>query len=129
MTNIRYKNKLVGILLRSFPKGSIPHTDGKEALQLVTLKHPKGKYLVAHRHKPKKRIIKTLQECLIVTKGKIGIDLYGSDGKNFKKFKTITLKKGDVFILLNGGYGIHVLEDAEMVELKNGPFVEDKILL
>jgi len=126
ITKIQYKNKLVGVLLKTIPVGSIPHTDSKESLQLVSLKHPKGKYLVAHAHKPIKRTTNNLQECLIVKKGKIKVDLYSSDKK---KFKNITLKTGDVFILLNGGYGIHFLESSELIELKNGPFMEDKVLL
>ncbi len=126
MSDILYKNKLVAIFLGRFPEGSIPHTKGKESLQLVTLKHSKGKYLVAHAHKPTHRQTEKMQECLIVKKGKIKVDLYGPDKKMFKK---ITMKTGDVLILLNAGLGIHILEDAEMIELKNGPFVEDKVLL
>ena len=126
MSEIRYKKKLVAILLGRFPKGSIPQTDGKEPLQLVSLKHPKGKYLLAHTHKPIKRQTAKMQECLIVKKGKIKVDLYGPDKKMFKK---IVMKTGDLLFLANGGYGIHILEDAELVELKNGPFIEDKVLL
>ena len=123
---INYKNKLVAIVLGRFPKGSIPQTTGKEPLQLVTLKHAKGKYLLAHTHKPTFRKTAKMQECIIVKKGKVKVDLYGPDKKMFKK---VTLKTGDLLILLNGGYGIHVLEDVDMVELKNGPFVEDKVLI
>lgn len=126
MAEIKYKNKLVAIVMGRFPSGSIPQTNGEEPLQLVTLKHPKGKYLLAHAHRPIKRQTEKLQECLIVRKGKIRVDLYGPDKKMFKK---ITLKMGDLLILLNGGYGIHILEDAELIELKNGPFKEDKVLL
>ena len=126
MAEIKYKNKLVAILLGRFTDGSIPQTDSKEPLQLVTLKHPKGKYLLAHTHKPTERKTSKMQECLIVKKGKIKIDLYGPDKKMFKK---IILKAGDLLFLVNGGYGIHVLENAEMIELKNGPFIEDKVLL
>ena len=123
---IKYKNKLVAIFLGKFPQGSIPQTDGKEPLQLVTLKHPKGKYLLAHTHKPTPRKTAKMQECIMVRKGEIKVDLYGPDKKMFKK---INMKVGDLLILLNGGYGIHILEDAEMIELKNGPFVEDKVLI
>lgn len=126
MAEIRYKNKLVAIFLNRLPVGSIPQTDGKEPLQLVTLKHPKGKYLVAHTHKPVVRKTAKMQECLVVKKGKVKIDLYGPDKKMFKK---IIMKTGDLLIILSGGLGIHVLEDAEMIELKNGPFVEDKVLI
>src|SRR3989338_925148 len=114
---IKYKNKLVAIVLGSFPKGSIPQTGGQEPLQLVTLKHPKGKYLLAHTHQPTPRKTAKMQECLVVRKGKIKVDLYGPDKKMFKK---VILKTGDLLILLNGGYGIHILEDAELIELKNG---------
>jgi len=126
MDKILYKNKLIGIRLRILPKGSIPLTDGKEPLQVVSLKHLKGSYLKAHMHTPRKRITKCLQECLIVKKGKIKLDLYGPDKKNFK---FIYLSAGDMFLLMQGGVGIHVVKDAEMLEVKNGPFKEDKILI
>lgn len=127
MRNIFYKKRLVGILVRTIKKGSLPVTDGVHALQMVTLKHPRDKYLMAHTHAPKKRVTTHLQECLVVRSGKIRIDLYAVPERI--KFTTVTLKAGDCFILLDGGYGIRVLEDAEMLEFKNGPFIEDKVLL
>ena len=126
MTEIKYKNKVVGLIVRSIKSGSIPITAGHEPLQVVTLKHPKGKYLLAHAHKPVERKTSRMQECLMVKKGSVRVDLYSSDKKMFKK---IILKTGDFFILQNGGIGIHVIEDAEIVEFKNGPFIEDKVLL
>ncbi|KKQ96658.1 MAG: hypothetical protein UV74_C0010G0004 [Candidatus Woesebacteria bacterium GW2011_GWB1_43_14] len=126
MEKIFYKKTLIGIRIKKIPKGSVPLTDGKEPLQLVSLKHPKGSYLKAHIHEPKKRVTRSLQECLIVKKGKIRLDLYGRDKK---KFKRLFLKAGESFILMNGGIGIHLLEDSECLEVKNGPFVEDKVLI
>lgn len=123
---ILYKNELMGIKIRNMSFGSNPITDGKEPLQLVTLKHPKGVYLKAHTHAPKKRITESLQECLIVKKGKIRLDLYGHD-KQFHK--RLYLKPGELFILTKGGYGIQLMEDSELIEVKNGPFKEDKILI
>jgi len=123
---IKYKNKVVGMIFRAIKNGSIPLTNGKEPLQVVTLKHPSGKYLLAHTHKPTVRKTESMQECLIVRKGKIKIDLYGPDKKMFKK---IILKTGDFFLLMVGGYGIHMLENSELIEFKNGPFIEDKILI
>ena len=126
MDKIFYKGKLVGIRIAKISKGSSPQTEEKEALQLVTLKHPKGVYLKAHKHRPRKRVTQRLQESLVVRKGKVKLDLYGPDNK---LFKYIYLKEGQAFILLKGGIGIHVLSDAEIFELKNGPFKEDKILI
>ena len=126
MEKIFYKNKLIGLKITKLPKGSVPATDEAQPLQLVTLKHPKGTFLRAHIHTPKKRTTERLQECLIVRKGKVRLDLYGPD-KRF--FKYIYLKEGQSFISLAGGLAIHVLKDAEIFEVKNGPFKEDKILI
>lgn len=126
MTEIRYKNKIIGLLIRAIPNGSIPQTKAKEPLQLVTLKHSKGKQLAAHMHKPVKLQTKRVQECVFIRKGRIKMDLYGPNKKRFKK---ITLKVGDVFILQSGGHGFHFLEDSEFIELKNGPKVESKVLI
>jgi len=126
MDKIFYKNKFIGFRLRFLAKGSNPLTDGIEPLQVVTLKHPKGAYLKAHMHNPLERTTLSLQECLIITKGKVKLDLYGPDKK---LFKFIYLLSGEMFLLMNGGIGIHVIQDAEMIEVKNGPFKEDKILI
>lgn len=127
MEKFVYKNILIGIRIKRLQKGSVPITDPKESVQLVGLKHPKGAYLKAHMHKLRRRVTARLQEGLFVRKGKIKIDLYAPE--TWKKFKSITLKAGEMFLLLNGGYGIHIVEDAELFEFKNGPFLEDKILI
>ncbi|MDP2909589.1 MAG: hypothetical protein Q8N69_00760 [bacterium] len=123
MEKIFYKNVLIGMRLSVMPKGSVPHTDGKQSLELLTQKYPSGFYLKAHVHLPRKRITGCLQECFIVRKGKVRMDLYGPDKKFFKH---IYLKAGELFIALSGGHGFHVMEDMEMIELKNGPFEDDK---
>ena len=127
MEEIYYKNTLVGIRVRSLKKGSIPITPEREPLQLLGLRYPKGHSWVPHRHAPKRRVTDHLQECLVVRKGKVKVDVYALGDV---KVKSITLKAGELFILLNGGYGIHALENVELFELKNGPFMgEDKILI
>lgn len=130
MFNIKkifYKKILIGIHVRELTQGSVPITDPEEFVQVVGLKHPKGAYLKAHIHKPKKRVTLRLQEGLLVRKGKINIDLYPTGEK--KPWKRVMVKEGEMFLLLNGGIGIHIIEDAEMFEFKNGPFAEDKVLI
>ncbi len=126
MEKILYKNTVIAIRVKTFKTGSIPLTDPREPLQLVTLKHPKGTSLKAHIHTPKKRTTYKLQECILVRKGKVKIDLYTID-KKFLKY--VYLTAGEILMLVNGGYGIHVLKDSEMIEIKNGPFLEDKLLI
>lgn len=117
----------MGIKISQLPLGSTPATDPRLPLQLVTLKHPKGNLLKAHLHK-KRRLVSNISEtCFVVKSGKIRLDLYSPD-KIF--FKYIVLKEGQIFITANGsGHSIKMLEDAEVLEIKNGPFEEDKILI
>lgn len=121
-----YKNTLIGIRISVFPKGSTPHTDQQEPIGLLTLNHPKGTYLKAHIHIPVRRIAPKVQECFIVRKGKVRVDLYGPD-KKFVKY--IFLREGQAFLSMNGGHGFHVLEDCEIWEVKNGPLKKDKVFI
>lgn len=126
MEKIIYNNTLIAIRFKEFKDGAIPLTDPLEPLQLLVHKRPKGKHTPAHTHLPKKRVTEKLQECLVVIKGKIRIDLYGPDKKNFKY---IFLSAGEVIILMNGGHSVHLVKESEIIEIKNGPFVEDKVLI
>jgi hypothetical protein len=126
MERIEYNGTLIGLLVTSFEEGSRPITDGSEPLQVVTLKHPSGAYLKAHTHIPKHRETETLQECLIVKKGCVELNLYGPDAVFYRK---LTLNGGDMYISMRGGFAVHILEDAEVIEVKNGPFIEDKQLI
>jgi len=118
MQKIRYKNQTIGILIRAIGRGSLPQTDIGEPLQLITIKHPKGKHLVAHTNPPVKLVITRVQEGLVMRKGRVKMNLYGTDDKFFK---SIILKPGDAFILQKGGHSFDFLEDSEFIEVKNGP--------
>lgn len=126
MEKIIYNNILIAIRFKKFKQGAIPLTSPHEPLQLLVHKRPAGKYTPAHLHEPKKRVTEKLQECLVVMKGKIKIDLYDPDKKFFKY---LYLSVGEVIILMNGGHAVHLLQDSEIIEIKNGPFVEDKVLI
>lgn len=126
MQKIYYKKELLAIKIDLLPKGSTPLTDPTFPLQIVALAHPKGKILAAHMHEPKKRTTPYLQECLVVKKGKIKVELYTREKKKFKK---VFLKEGQALLMINCGVGITVMQDCEVMEFKNGPFVEDKVLI
>ena len=126
MPPIVHNHQLLGIKVDKITPGSKPITDPKEFIQMVTLKHPRGTSLPAHYHKPRIRRTTKLQECLIVKKGKVKLSLYSPEKKLVKK---IILKTGQAFIALNGGLGLTVIDDAEIIEIKNGPFKTDKVLI
>lgn len=126
VTKYYFKKKLIGLKISSIKQGSTPITSPDQPFQIVTLKHKKGSYLKAHMHIPKERKTKRLQECIFVKRGKVKIDLY-TTGKKY--IRPLFLKENQTFLLVEGGYGIHILEDCEIFEFKNGPFVEDKVLI
>jgi hypothetical protein len=126
MIRIYYRGKLIGVKVGEIKKGSIPITEVRDYIQMVTLKHAKGTSLKAHMHSPRSRQTKRLQECMIVKKGKVRLDLYAS---NKKLFKHVFLTTGQAFILFEGGIGVKFITNAEIFEVKNGPFKEDKVLI
>lgn len=126
MRLIKKKNKvIVQIFDGKFEEGTKPLTEENLALQVLGLKHSKGKVLAAHAHKPVSRTTERLMEMLLVISGKIKLDIYYQ--KEF--IESVVLSAGQGALVLDGGIGIKILEDAEMLEFKNGPFIEDKILL
>mgnify|MGYP001571634378 CR=1 FL=1 len=89
----------------------------------MTLKRAKGDVAKAHRHIPKKRVTRVLQECLIVIKGTIRYDLFDTKKKCFKR---VLVRAGEAMLILGVAHSVHFLEDSLVYELKNGPFIDDK---
>ena len=95
-------------------------TEPEHNQQVAYMGHKKGTKIAAHFHNPVERIIYDTQEVLVVKRGKLRCDLYDNDQRNLQ---SITLDEGDVIVLLNGGHGFLALEDIELIEIKQGPFV------
>ena len=94
--------------------------------QMGFIAHKKGTLIDPHIHKIITREISLTQEVLIIKKGKIRVDFYDSQQKYFD---SRTLVPGDVILLAGQGHGYEVLEDIEMIEIKQGPYLgkDDKI--
>ena len=86
------------------------------------MKHPKGKIIQAHRHKQVKREVLYTQEVLVIKSGKLKVNFYDD---NEKYLESCVLGKGDIILLASGGHGFEILEDLEMVEVKQGPYSPD----
>ncbi|MBI2045831.1 MAG: hypothetical protein HYT28_00165 [Parcubacteria group bacterium] len=126
MKVFRNKKEIIGIHIQKFNQDVTPITRDSEALQVLTLKHKKGVSIKPHTHIPKKRTTASLQECLVVRKGKVKIDLYTP---NKKWLASVPIKAGEAFLFVSGGHAITMLEDSEIFEIKNGPFMNDKVNL
>lgn len=90
--------------------------------QLAYMNHPKGKIIEPHYHNPVQRNVTFTQEVLIIKKGKLRVDFYD---KNLDFTESRLLESGDIILLSSGGHGFEVIEDLEMIEVKQGPYQGD----
>jgi hypothetical protein len=88
--------------------------------QLAYMEHPKGKIIDPHIHNLTERTVFYTNEVLIIKKGLLRVDFY-DDGKNY--LRSTIMASGDVLLLIRGGHGFEVLEDLQMYEVKQGPYV------
>lgn len=90
--------------------------------QLAYMNHPAGKKIDAHIHNEVHRSIRYTQEVLVIKKGKLRVDFYDTEKRYLE---SRILEAGDIILLVSGGHGFEVLEDIEMVEIKQGPYAGD----
>ena len=97
-----------------------PETFGQ---QVAYMNRPKGEIIQSHIHEPISRTFTGTQEVLYIRKGRIRVDFYESD----RKYVSSTiLEAGDLVLLNTGGHGFEVLEEIDMIEIKQGPFAEGR---
>ena len=123
---IRIENKgiLYAIIIdASYSKPGVNFiTPNESSLQIGFLSQPKGKTIKAHYHKRTTRTLYYTNEVIILKQGKLRVDFYDNKKEYLESY---ILKAGDVMLLESGGHGFVALEDIEMVEVKQGPYVED----
>jgi mannose-6-phosphate isomerase-like protein (cupin superfamily) len=90
---------------------------------LASMSYAPGKVIAAHTHNPVRREVLFTQEALFIRKGKLRVDFYSRRGV----YRTSRiLGTGDVILLISGGHGFEVLEELNMVEVKQGPYTGDQ---
>jgi mannose-6-phosphate isomerase-like protein (cupin superfamily) len=121
---IKHNNEILAIIIgNDYSKAGISFfTPDDFSQQLAYMKHPKGKVIQPHVHNPVKREVHYTKEVLVIKKGKLRVDFY-DDCKNYLESRI--LNNGDVILLSTGGHGFTVLEDLEMIEVKQGPYCGD----
>ncbi|MDR2179203.1 MAG: hypothetical protein LBP21_02745 [Synergistaceae bacterium] len=90
--------------------------------QLAYMQHPRGKIIEPHIHNPVSREVHYTQEVLFIRKGRLRVDFY-DESHNYLESRV--LGAGDVILLASGGHGFEVLEEIEMIEVKQGPYAGD----
>jgi hypothetical protein len=90
--------------------------------QLASMSYPAGRMIRPHTHNPAPREVFVTQEALFIRRGKLRVDFY-SVKREYCKSRV--LSSGDVILLIAGGHGFEVLEELNMVEVKQGPYTGD----
>lgn len=123
--NIVYKNVLLAIIIRSNYQhdGITFFTPNEFSQQLGYMCRPKGYTIEPHIHKHLERKVFFTQEVLVIKRGTVRVDFY-----NARQFyiESRTISTGDVILLASGGHGFEILEDAEIIEIKQGPYNNEK---
>ncbi|MDC0417429.1 WbuC family cupin fold metalloprotein [Candidatus Pelagibacter sp.] len=103
-------------------KGINFFTSKFDNFQVGLMVHPKNHIIKPHFHLNKKKTIKHMSELLILFSGKLKVFFYN---KNKSRARSVTLNKKDMVLLMSGGHGFKVIENVEMLEVKQGPFFGD----
>ena len=126
---INHNDKILAIIIRAKALSELEHS-GENMLFATPNEFP---FQVGIHSRKKKDTIKPhfhlpfaelkdfpVQEFFYVISGKIKIDLY-DDRENDTKVSEVIIETGDS-IILNTGHGFTFLDDAKLVELKQGPY-------
>lgn len=90
--------------------------------QLGYMNREKGYEIAPHIHNTFERKVYSTQEVLIIKSGKVRVDFYDNEKKYLENK---TLEKGDIILLASGGHGFTMIEDSEIIEVKQGPYIND----
>jgi len=118
------RKKLLALIIKAdYKKEGIDFlVPSKYPQQLAYMKRPRGYTIISHLHSPVLRKIKFTQEVLFIKSGKVRIDFYD---KKRHYVESRVVKQGDIIFLAFGGHGFEFLEESEMIEVKQGPFLEN----
>lgn len=122
MKAIYHQDKLLVLLIPNSYQGEgiqffTPDTFSQ---QLGYMNRPAGYVVAPHDHNPVPRTIEWTQEVLFIKKGKVRLDIYAPDTRAY--LESLVLGAGDVVLLAHGGHGLVMLEQSEIIEVKQGPY-------
>lgn len=98
------------------------------ALQLGINSYTASARIKAHVHIDQLRRITSTLEFILVRRGRVRLQLYDQERRPVAHTE---LGTGDAVLLVSGGHGFDALEEADLLEVKQGPFVAgaDKITI
>ena len=111
----------LAIILRTTykEKGINFFTPNEFSQQLAYMNHPSGHEIQPHLHNAVLREVQFTKEVLFIKSGKVRADFYDNK-KNYLESRVLV--SGDVILLAFGGHGFEMIEDSEIIEVKQGPY-------
>lgn len=118
---VRKKNKVLAIIIKNnYNSTGVKFiTPDEYSQQVAYMHHSAGKVIDAHVHNLVPRNVVMTQEVLFIKKGKLRVDFY-DDYQDY--LESCILNGGDTILLASGGHGFKVIEEVEMIEVKQGPY-------
>lgn len=118
---VKKKNRLLAMIIRNnyVCEGVDFITPNEYSQQVAYMHHPTGKTIDAHVHNLVHRNVVMTQEVLFIKKGILRVDFY-DEYEDYLESRD--LHAGDIILLVSGGHGFEVLEEVEMIEVKQGPY-------
>jgi mannose-6-phosphate isomerase-like protein (cupin superfamily) len=118
---VLHDGNLLAIILRAgFNEPGIHFfTDPSLSQQLAYMRHGEGKTIAPHVHNRVSHQVTMTQEVLLIRRGRLRVDFYSEEGQYLE---SRVLVQGDTILLASGGHGFEVLEELEMIEVKQGPY-------
>jgi hypothetical protein len=111
---------LVSVLdTRTMDAGRTDSADKHEILQVSAMSLKQGRRVNPHKHLPTLRSTAGTQECWVVFSGLVEVQLFDIDDR---VVDTFVLEAGECMTTYRGGHTLEVLDDAVIVEIKNGPY-------
>ena len=119
---ILYKKRLFALIVRrQFRKKSVINffTSKEATQQFGFMKHKKNYIIKPHKHNKRLTRILRTTEVILLLKGTLRVDIYNNDNKYLL---SKIINERDIIMLVHGGHGFKVLQNVEMIEVKQGPY-------
>ncbi len=125
VTEIRHNGEVLALILsgRFAEPGVHFFTPDDFSQQLAYMRHPAGKTIQPHVHNPVPRQVNFTFEVLFLKRGRLRVDFF-DEQQHYLESRI--LEAGDVILLARGGHGFEALEEVEIIEAKQGPYVGDR---
>lgn len=125
---ISYKEHLLSVIIRDnyHAEGITFITPDDFPHQLGYMNREKDYVIAPHVHNKVPRNVNFTQETLIIKSGVVRVDFYTQEQEYLE---SRIVYKGDIILLAAGGHGFKMIQPAEIIEIKQGPYagIMDKV--